>query len=91
MKNKTIKALYISYNAITEPIVQSQVIPYLRELSKKGIKFYLLTFEKKKLKRMYGIMEKQLRKPTFPARPQSSIYITNSLCFHDHGIREKSI
>ena len=46
-----IKALYISYNAITEPIVQSQVIPYLRELSKKDIKFYLLTFEKKRMKK----------------------------------------
>ena len=43
------KSLYISYNAITEPIVQSQVIPYLRELSKKGIEFYLLTFEKKRM------------------------------------------
>lgn len=46
-----IKSLYISYNAITEPIVQSQVIPYLRGLSKKGIKFYLLTFEKKKMEK----------------------------------------
>lgn len=45
-----IKSLYISYNAITEPIVQSQVIPYLKGLSKKGIKFYLLTFEKKRIR-----------------------------------------
>ena len=44
-----IKSLYISYNGMTEPIVKSQVIPYLRELSKKDIKFYLLTFEKVKL------------------------------------------
>ena len=43
------KALYISYNAITEPIVQSQVMPYLKALSERGIKFYLLTFEKKKM------------------------------------------
>ncbi len=43
------KALYISYNAITEPIVQSQVMPYLKRLSEKGIRFYLLTFEKKKM------------------------------------------
>jgi len=46
--DKVTRSLYISYNAITEPIVQSQVIPYLRELSKKGIRFYLLTFEKTK-------------------------------------------
>jgi glycosyltransferase involved in cell wall biosynthesis len=51
VKNKTIKSLYISYNAITEPIVQSQVIPYLKGLSKRGIKFYLLTFEKKRMKK----------------------------------------
>lgn len=44
-----VRSLYISYNSITEPIVQSQVIPYLRELSKNGIKFYLLTFEKEKV------------------------------------------
>ena len=44
-----IKSLYISYNAITEPIVESQVIPYLVGLSKHGIKFYLLTFEKKRM------------------------------------------
>lgn len=44
-----IRSLYISYNAITEPVVRSQVIPYLRELAKKGIEFYLLTFEKKRM------------------------------------------
>ena len=44
-----IKSLYISYNAMTEPIVQSQVIPYLKKLSERNIKFYLLTFEKKRL------------------------------------------
>ena len=43
-----IRSLYISYNAVTEPIVQSQVIPYLKELSKKGIKFCLLTYEKRR-------------------------------------------
>lgn len=43
-----IRSLYISYNGISEPIVQSQVIPYLKELSKKGIKFFLLTYEKEK-------------------------------------------
>lgn len=49
MAGKTVKALYISYNAITEPIVRSQVIPYLKGLSKEGIKFYLLTFEKNRV------------------------------------------
>lgn len=45
------RALYISYNGITEPITQSQVIPYLKGLSREGIKFCLLTFEKKRLKK----------------------------------------
>lgn len=44
-----LKSLYISYNGITEPIVRSQVLPYLQGLSKKGLKFYLLTFEKERL------------------------------------------
>ena len=43
------KSLYISYNGIKEPIVRSQVLPYLRELTKQGIKFHLLTFEKEKI------------------------------------------
>jgi len=43
------RALYISYNGLDEPIVQSQVIPYLKGLSAKGIKFYLITFEKTKM------------------------------------------
>lgn len=40
------KTLYISYDGITDPLGQSQVIPYLKGLSKKGVKFTLLTFEK---------------------------------------------
>lgn len=46
MDNFSTSALYISYNAVTEPITRSQVVPYLEGLSSKGIKFYLLTFEK---------------------------------------------
>jgi len=46
------KALYISYNGLTEPIVRSQVIPYLAGLSKKGNRFCLITYEKKRLTRI---------------------------------------
>jgi len=46
------KALYISYNGLTEPIVRSQVIPYLAGLSKKGNMFCLITYEKKRLTRI---------------------------------------
>ncbi|MCK4462986.1 MAG: glycosyltransferase family 4 protein [Candidatus Omnitrophica bacterium] len=42
--------LYISYDGIEEPLTKSQVLPYLREFSKKGYKICLLTFDKEKSK-----------------------------------------
>lgn len=39
------RTLYICYFGLREPLVQTQVIPYLRQLSKKGIDVTLLTFE----------------------------------------------
>ena len=41
-------SLYISYDGILEPLGQSQIISYLKGLSKKGINFILLTYEKKR-------------------------------------------
>ena len=41
------RIMYISYNGATEPVSQSQVIPYIKALSKKGYSFDLVTFEKK--------------------------------------------
>jgi glycosyltransferase involved in cell wall biosynthesis len=41
-----LKALYISYDGMTDPLGQSQVIPYLQGLAAKGIKFWLISFEK---------------------------------------------
>ena len=41
------RTLYISYNGALEPLGQSQVLPYLRELSQHGVQFTLLTFEKR--------------------------------------------
>ncbi len=38
--------LYISYNGMLDPLGQSQVLPYLRELSKLGVQFTLLSFER---------------------------------------------
>lgn len=38
--------LYISYDGMTDNLGQSQVIPYLTELTKKGFKFTVLSFEK---------------------------------------------
>jgi len=39
------KALYISYFGVREPLVQTQVLPYLRELVKGGVEMTILTFE----------------------------------------------
>ena len=42
------RVLFISYNGMLEPLGQTQVLPYLRELAKRGLKFTLLSFEKDK-------------------------------------------
>ena len=39
------RTLYICYFGLRQPLVQTQVIPYLREISKDGIETSLLTFE----------------------------------------------
>lgn len=41
------KVLYISYDGMTDPLGQSQVLPYLAGLSKEGYQFTILSFEKK--------------------------------------------
>jgi glycosyltransferase involved in cell wall biosynthesis len=41
------KVLYISYDGMTDPLGQSQVIPYLQGLSRFGYQITLLSFEKK--------------------------------------------
>jgi glycosyltransferase involved in cell wall biosynthesis len=40
------RVLYISYNGMLDPLGQTQVLPYLRELAKKGVRFTLLSFER---------------------------------------------
>src|SRR5215212_8480123 len=40
------RVLFISYNGMLDPLGQSQVLPYLRELSKEGVTFTLLRFER---------------------------------------------
>jgi glycosyltransferase involved in cell wall biosynthesis len=46
MPLKERSVLFISYNGMLDPLGQSQVIPYLRELSKRGVRFTLLSFER---------------------------------------------
>lgn len=50
---KSMKALFISYNGALEPLMQSQGIPYLKGLSCKGVKCFLLTFEKASRRERY--------------------------------------
>lgn len=41
------KVLYITYDGLTDPLGQSQVLPYLQHLSKQGYRFTILSFEKR--------------------------------------------
>ena len=40
------RVLFVSYNGMLDPLGQSQVIPYLRQLATRGINFTLLSFER---------------------------------------------
>lgn len=42
---KPVSTLYVCYFGLREPLVQTQVLPYLRELAAAGVEIYLLTFE----------------------------------------------
>src|ERR1044071_6207308 len=42
------RVLFISYNGMLEPLGQTQVLPYLGELARRGVKFTLLSFERDK-------------------------------------------
>lgn len=44
---KTYNILYISYDGLTDPLGQSQILPYLVGLSAHGYRFTILSFEKK--------------------------------------------
>jgi len=52
------RVLYISYDGMTDPLGQSQVLPYLCKLSAMGYEFTLLSFEKQdRYKKSAGIIE----------------------------------
>lgn len=40
------RVLFISYNGMLDPLGQSQVLPYLRQLAQRGVRFVLLSFER---------------------------------------------
>lgn len=49
------RVLYISYDGMTDPLGQSQVIPYLQALSQKGFSFSILSFEKREVNKQRRI------------------------------------
>ena len=56
------RVLFISYNGMLDPLGQSQVLPYLRELAKRGVQFTLLSFERDKAFTPEGVAQcEQLR------------------------------
>ncbi|MFC1667379.1 glycosyltransferase family 4 protein [Candidatus Omnitrophota bacterium] len=58
---KNARVLFISYNAVTDSVAQSQVIPYLEKLSKRGVDISFLSFEKKDPKEDFFIGETRNR------------------------------
>jgi glycosyltransferase involved in cell wall biosynthesis len=45
-KKQILNTIYISYDGMTDPLGQSQVIPYLKGLTEKGHSFHLISCEK---------------------------------------------
>src|SRR6478672_1278572 len=44
--SRKINVLYLSYDGMTDPLGQSQVLSYLKLLSRKGYSFHIVSFEK---------------------------------------------
>ncbi|MBB6460746.1 glycosyltransferase [Flammeovirga kamogawensis] len=58
MKN----TLYISYDGMTDPLGQSQVLPYLKGLSQNGYSITLISFEKEERKDKKAYIQKIVKK-----------------------------
>ena len=100
------KVLYVSYNGMLDWLGQSQVIPYLRELSGAGVRFTLLSFERpsafsseglaacKKLKRELadnGIDWHWLRYHKRPSLLATSYDVLAGIRYASRLIRDKQI
>ncbi len=53
MNNTKAPILYLSYDGMTDPLGQSQVLPYIIGLTKKGYSFHLISFEKEEKFALY--------------------------------------
>lgn len=56
------RVLFISYNGMLDPLGQTQVLPYLRELAKLGVRFTLLSFERDKAFKPDGAKRRDILK-----------------------------
>lgn len=71
MAQEKIKVLYLSYDGMTDPLGQSQVLPYLCELSKNGYEFHLVSFEKlDKFKKHNKVIRKICKENNINWHPQ---------------------
>ncbi|HQV00336.1 MAG: glycosyltransferase [Bacteroidia bacterium] len=52
--------LYLSYDGMTDPLGQSQVLPYLFGLSKAGYKIHLISFEKPERNHLVSGLKKEI-------------------------------
>jgi len=51
--------LFISYNGMLDPLGQSQVLPYLRQLAQRGVRFFLLSFERSDAFKDEGLRQRE--------------------------------
>ncbi len=71
------KVLYISYDGLTDPLGQSQILPYLEKLTEAGYRFTILSFEKQERFQKEGALIKAITNKagitwmplTFTAKP----------------------
>ncbi len=57
------KLLFISYDGLTDPLGQSQILPYIKGLCRKGYKYSIISFEKKEqFKTHYELVSNDLQK-----------------------------
>lgn len=57
------RILYITYDGLTDPLGQSQILPYIFGLAKNGYSFTILSFEKKeRLEKEKGLIQDQLQR-----------------------------
>ncbi|HEV2836440.1 MAG TPA: glycosyltransferase [Pyrinomonadaceae bacterium] len=57
------RVLFISYNGMLDPLGQTQVLPYLRALAQRGVRFTLLSFERSRAFTPEGAQEcEQMRR-----------------------------